>query len=106
MQEVQQPCQRSAERFGLALPATMDGVPCACHDISATGVLLETSRPREPGERVALDLQYDADGQPLHVHCTGLVVRAERHGQNYNVAVRLDEPLFQEEAVLQEGGTG
>jgi hypothetical protein len=97
--------QRSADRFGLALPITMEGEECACHDISATGVLLESSQAPELGAHVALSLQYEADGRPFRVDCRGKVVRVERHGENFTIAVRLDEPLFQE-AVPQEGGTG
>lgn len=96
---------RSAQRFGLALPVTMDGQPCACHDLSATGVLLETSQPPALGARVALDLQYEADGRGRSVPCTGRVVRVERHGTSWNVAVALDEPLFTD-VEPQEGGTG
>lgn len=105
MQDVQ-PCQRSAERFGLALPVTMEGESCACHDISATGLLVEAGHAPEVGTVVSLDLRYDLQGEPFHVHCTGRVVRVERHGDSHNVAVRLDQPLFEEESVLQEGGTG
>jgi hypothetical protein len=104
MQDVQ-PCQRSAERFGLALPITMEGEECACHDISSTGVLLEAAQSQEVGAQVALSLQYTVEGTPFHVDCSGRVVRVERHGDNYNIAVQLDEPLFQD-SVPQEGGTG
>jgi hypothetical protein len=104
MQDVQLR-QRSADRFGVALPITMEGEECSCHDISATGVLLESERAAELGANVALSLQYVAEGRPFTIDCRGQVVRVERHGENYNIAVRLDEPLFQE-AVPQEGGTG
>lgn len=104
MQDVQQ-CQRSAERFGLALPITMEGEECACHDISATGVLLESAQAQELGAKVALSLQYDVEGAPYHLDCRGHVVRVERHGDNFNIAVQLDEPLFRD-SVPQEGGTG
>ena len=97
--------QRSADRFGLALPITMEGEECACHDLSATGVLLESSQAAELGAHVELSLQYEAEGRPFNVDCRGQVVRVERHGDNFNIAVRLDQPLFQE-AVPQEGGTG
>ncbi|MGZ5182540.1 MAG: PilZ domain-containing protein [Ramlibacter sp.] len=104
MQDVQ-PCQRAAERFGLALPITMEGEECACHDISATGVLLESPSAADLGAQVALSLQYDLEGRPFHLDCSGRVVRVERHGDNFNIAVKLDEPLFQD-SVPQEGGTG
>ena len=104
MQQSQQR-QRSAERFGLALPITMEGEECASHDISATGVLLETAAAPPLGASVSLTLQYRAEGNDLSLDCRGKVVRVERHGENYNIAVRLDEPLFQE-STPQEGGTG
>lgn len=104
MQDVQ-PCQRSAERFGLALPIKMEGDECACHDISATGVLLESPQAQQVGAQVSLSLQYDVDGAPFNLDCTGRVVRVEQHGDNFNIAVQLDEPLFQD-SVPQEGGTG
>ena len=104
MQDVQ-PCQRSAERFGLALPITMEGEECACHDISATGVLLEAPQAQEVGAQVALSLQYDLAGTPFHLDCRGRVVRVEQHGDTFNIAVKLDQPLFQD-SVPQEGGTG
>jgi hypothetical protein len=104
MQEAQHR-QRSAERFGLALPITMEGEECASHDISATGVLLEAAAAPAVGSSVALTLQYRSEGREFSLDCSGDVVRVERHGDNYNIAVRLHQPLFQE-AVPQEGGTG
>jgi hypothetical protein len=97
--------ERSADRFGVALPITMEGEECATHDISATGVLLESTQAPALGSRVALTLQYQSEGRPFSLDCAGEVVRVERHGKNFNIAVRLSEPLFQD-AVPQEGGTG
>jgi hypothetical protein len=105
MQDVPQLRQRSAERFGLALPITMEGEACSSHDISATGVLLESPAAPPLGAQVSLMLQYSADGRDFSLGCMGEVVRVERHGDNFNIAVRLAEPLFQD-AVPQEGGTG
>jgi len=98
--------QRSAQRFGLALPVTMEGEECASHDISATGVLLESPGPADVGAQVSLTLQYRTGGRDMDLGCTGRVVRVERHGDNYNIAVRLDRPLFEEDAAPKEGGTG
>ena len=97
--------QRSAERFGVALPITMEGEDCSSHDISATGLLLEATAAPELGAQVSLTLQYRAEGQDFSLDCRGEVVRVERHGENFNIAVRLNDPLFQE-SVPQEGGTG
>lgn len=104
MQDTQQR-QRSAERFGLALPITMEGEECSSHDISATGVLLESPAAPALGAQVSLMLQYRSDGRDFTLDCVGEVVRVERHGDNFNIAVRLSEPLFQD-LVPQEGGTG
>src|SRR3712207_5144157 len=101
MQEVQR-SQRSAERFGLALPVTMEGQACACHDISATGLLLEARVWPERAATAGLTLNYDLEGEPSRVRCRGRVVRVERRGEGSNVAVRSGEPLFEEESVLQE----
>jgi len=100
-----QPRQRSAQRFGLALPITMEGEECASHDISATGVLLEAPAAPSLGSRVSLTLQYRAEGRDLSMDCAGRVVRVERHGDNYNIAVRLERPLY-DEAAPREAGTG
>jgi hypothetical protein len=97
--------ERSAPRFGLALPITMEGEECAVHDLSATGVLLESAAAPDLGAHVSLSLQYQNEGREFSLGCRGEVVRVERHGENFNIAVRLDEPLFQD-AVPQEGGTG
>lgn len=97
--------QRSAERFGLALPITMEGEECSSHDISATGMLLETAAAPALGANVSLTLQYRAGGQDFDLDCSGEVVRVEQHGDSFNIAVRLHTPLFQD-AVPQEGGTG
>lgn len=104
MQDVQ-PQQRSAERFGLALPITMEGEECSSHDISATGLLLESPAAPPLGTSVALSLQYRSRGRDFTLDCRGEVVRVEKHGENYNIAVRLAEPLFKESAP-REGGTG
>ncbi|WBY01792.1 PilZ domain-containing protein [Ramlibacter tataouinensis] len=104
MQDGQQ-SQRAAERFGLALPITMEGEECASHDISATGVLLECPAAPALGATVSLTLQYRAEGQEFSLDCRGEVVRVQRHGENWNIAVRLSKPLFAD-TVPQEGGTG
>jgi hypothetical protein len=104
MQQSQQR-QRGADRYGVALPITLEGEEAACQDISATGLLVEAAKAPQLGAQVALSLQYEAEGRPFSLDCSGRVVRVERHGDNYNIAVRLDEPLFQD-SVPQEGGTG
>ena len=89
--------QRAAQRFAVALPITMEGEEGGfTHELSAGGVLFEWSSPPEVGAHVSLSLEYEVDGVEFQVPCDGRVVRVERHGDNYNVAVRLRRPLFGE----------
>ena len=85
---------RSADRYGLVLPITMEGEEGSTHDLSATGVLVEASSAPLGGRQVSLSLSYRTRGAEHQLACTGEVVRVERHGDTYNVAVRLAEPLF------------
>jgi hypothetical protein len=87
---------RSADRFGLVLPITMEGEEGSTHDLSATGVLLESPSAQDVGQHVALKLQYRARGQDRQIECSGEVVRVERAGDSFNIAVRLFQPLFDE----------
>ena len=89
---------RSADRFGLVLPITMEGEEGSTHDLSATGMLLEAGSAPAVGSRVSLSLQYRRHGREHELACSGEVVRVEQHGDTYNVAVRLSEPLFEQSA--------
>jgi hypothetical protein len=91
------PDQRSSQRFGLALPITMEGEDCASHDLSATGLLLEAPSAPLVGATVDLTLEYEARGQACSLACQGQVVRVERLPRGYNIGVRLNEPLFAED---------
>lgn len=97
MQPDPQSEQRSAQRFAVALPITMEGEEGgATHELSAEGILFEWATCPDLGANVSLSLEYEHDGFEHHVPCDGQVVRVERHGDNYNVAVRLRRPLFTE----------
>lgn len=87
--------QRCGERFGIALPITMDDVEGETHDISETGVLFETAAQSQPqvGARIALTLDCSMDGQELRTRCEAEVVRVDRVGNRVNVAARLLSPL-------------
>jgi hypothetical protein len=91
-----QPDPRRAQRFGLALPITMEGTTDAfTHDISPDGILFEAESPPELGAVVSLQLSYRVGTRDFGLVREGKVVRVERHGDNYNVAVRLSRPLFE-----------
>ena len=88
--------QRSGDRFGIALPITMEDGEGETLDISETGILFETAAASQPqvGARIALTLQYTMDGQDYHTRCEAEVVRVERVGSRVNVATRLLSPLL------------
>ena len=91
--------QRTGDRFGIALPITMEGVEGETHDISETGILFETSADAEPqvGRRIDMTLQYSMDGRDYHTRCAAEVVRVERVGGKVNIAARLLSPLLSEQ---------
>ena len=91
--------QRSFERYGIALPITMQEADGETLDISETGILFETGSESEPelGARVGLTLQYSMDGHDYHMGCEAEVVRVERVGHKVNVAARLLTPLVSEQ---------
>ncbi len=86
--------QRTRQRYALALPITMEGEEGLTHDLSADGILFEARRRPALGARVALSLQYRADDAECRLRCDGEVVRVERHGDGFNIAVKLSRPLF------------
>ena len=90
---------RTGDRFGIALPITMEGVEGETHDISETGILFETSADAEPqvGRRIDMTLQYSMDGRHYHTRCAAEVVRVERVGDKVNIAARLLSPLLTEQ---------
>ena len=87
--------QRSGDRFGIALPVTMEDGEGETLDISETGILFETVARSQPqvGARIALTLEYSMDGHDYRTRCEAEVVRVERVGGKVNVATRLLSPL-------------
>lgn len=87
--------RRRSERYGLALPITLeDAEEVRTHDVSTYGMLFEAVWPPDLGADVSLALRYRAGGRACRLDLHARVVRVERHGDNYNVAVKLRDPLF------------
>ena len=82
---------RCGDRFGIALPITMDDGEGETLDISETGILFETAAASQPwvGARISMTLEYSMDGHDYQTRCEGEVVRVERVGSVVNVATRL-----------------
>jgi hypothetical protein len=89
--------QRSSERYGIALPITMEDAEGESLDISETGILFETESEPRVGARIDMTLQYTMDGHDYHMGCEAEVVRVERVGRKVNVAARLVTPLVSEQ---------
>lgn len=85
--------QRTSERYGIALPITLEDAVGETLDISETGILFETEAEPQLGARIDMTLRYTLDGKPYHVGCEAEVVRVERVGQKVNVATKLLTPL-------------
>ncbi len=88
--------QRSAHRFDVGVPVSLDGREGETQNLSSSGLLIESSSAPEIGANVDMTLQYLVNGQDFALHCRGEVVRVERRGTGYAVAVRLHQPLFTE----------
>ena len=91
--------QRAGDRFGIALPITMDDAEGETLDISETGILFETAAESQPlvGAKILLTLEYTIDGRDFRTRCDAEVVRIERVGNRVNVATRLLSPLHSEQ---------
>jgi hypothetical protein len=84
---------RSGDRYGIALPITLEDGEGETHDISETGVFFETDAEPQVGARISMTMEYSLDGQDYHTRCEVEVVRVERVGRKVNVAARLLTPL-------------
>ena len=91
--------QRAGDRFGIALPITMDDSEGETLDISETGILFEVAADSQPqvGAAIMLILEYTIDGHDFRTRCEAEVVRIERVGDRVNVATRLLSPLHSEQ---------
>lgn len=86
---------RADERYDLALPITINGEEGQTLDLSAHGILFESTARPALGSVVSLALTYRTSGEAdWHIECEGEVVRVECYGESCNIAVRLRSPLF------------
>lgn len=86
---------RRAERYEVEIPLTLQGGDeGATQNLSSTGMMIEASTAPEIGAAVDMTLQYLVNGQDFALRCSGEVVRVQRRGNGYRVAVRLTQPIF------------
>jgi hypothetical protein len=86
--------QRRAERFGVGLPYTLNGVEGHTRDLSSSGLSFESDVDYPVGSIVKLTLRYGLDGHNFPLPCEVEVVRVERTGEQFLVAARLCRPFF------------
>ncbi|MDQ6881076.1 MAG: PilZ domain-containing protein [Pseudomonadota bacterium] len=87
--------QRTAERFGVGLPYTLEGgTEGQTRDLSATGLSFESAVPYKVGAIVKMTVRYALDGHNFPMPCEVEVLRVEAQGAHFNIGARLRRPFF------------
>lgn len=81
--------RRRAERFGAAMPVSVDGEAATTRDLSASGLSFLAQRAYGAGERVQVVIEYLLDGHQYPLRCEAEVVRSEPADGGYRVGARL-----------------
>jgi hypothetical protein len=81
--------RREAERFGAAMPVSVDGEPATTQDLSASGLSFLSERTYEAGARVQVVIEYLLDGHHYPLRCEAEVVRSDPAEGGFRVGARL-----------------
>jgi len=81
--------RREAERFGAAMPVSVDGEPATTRDLSASGLSFLSERSYEAGARVEVIIEYLLDGHHYPLRCEAEVVRSVPAEGGFRVGARL-----------------
>ncbi|MEJ8838886.1 PilZ domain-containing protein [Ramlibacter sp. AN1133] len=81
--------RREAERFGAAMPVSVDGAPATTQDLSASGLSFLSDRAYEAGARVQVVIEYLLDGHQYPLRCEAEVVRSEPAEGGFRIGARL-----------------
>ena len=83
--------QRVVERHPLRLAIATDKGSGVTRDVSTAGVYFTCNGGFEVGARMTftIDLAGEGEGSPLHLRCSGRVVRVEGTGGDMGVAVEV-----------------
>lgn len=88
--------RRRAVRYPIAWPVVLESGAGRSCDVSASGVCFESDRGPACGARIGFALilpdRPDGGGQ---LACKGEVVRAERRGERWRIAVKLEAIHFE-----------
>lgn len=97
--------RRQAERFGAAMPVTVDGRHGTTQDLSTSGLSFIAERPYEPGARVEVVIEYLLDGHQYPLRCEAEVVRSEPAEGGWRIGARL-APRSQVDEIAVEDAVG
>jgi hypothetical protein len=81
--------RREAERFGAAMPVTVDGQAGTTQDLSVSGLSFLAQQPHAVGARIEVVIEYLLDGCQYPLRCEAEVVRSQAVEGGYKVGARL-----------------
>jgi hypothetical protein len=81
--------RRQAERFGAAMPVSVDGQSATTQDLSASGLSFLSDHAYERGARVQVVIEYLLDGHQYPLRCEAEVVRSDPAEGRFRVGARL-----------------
>ena len=81
--------RRQAERFGAAMPVSVDGESATTRDLSASGLSFLSEHAFQAGARVKVVIEYLLDGHQYPLRCEAEVVRSEPAEGGFRVGARL-----------------
>jgi hypothetical protein len=87
--------RRQARRYRIQSPGGFEDGTGTTGNMSTSGVLFETDRELAQGAPIRFLVTLGEHGAALGVRCQGTVVRAERRGARWAVAVRIASVRFE-----------
>jgi hypothetical protein len=95
---VKKPEQRRESRYHGRLPVRLESGEATTRDFSGSGVFFETDRSFSPGQQIefTIVLEHIDPERPVHLKCSGEILRVEENGQKIGVAVAINSYTFEE----------
>jgi len=87
--------RRRDERINVALPVFLNKGMGVTRDVSASGVFFWIRGMYELGDVISFSMGRKTASGKFMLKCRGDVIRAERHGNDVGVAVRITEPVLE-----------
>lgn len=86
--------KRREERVSTALPVFLDDVVGTTCDVSASGMLFETSASFAVGESIDFTVEFDAPGGKRVLKCRGQIIRTEQRSGRIGVGIKISESIM------------